>query len=87
MMQSAWATLINPVINNPANNSLILRDVTLISGTTQVNHKLGRKLIGWKIIRQRAAADIFDTQDTNQMPDLTLSLVSSALVSVDLEVF
>lgn len=87
MMQSAWATLIDPILANPANNTVLLPNIVLGIGSTVVNHKLGRKLIGWQIVRQRAAASIYDTQDANQMSNLTLNLVSDAAVVVDLLVF
>lgn len=87
MMQTNWAQQLNPVLNNPMQNGQLLRNVSLINGTTKVNHKLGRKLQGWIITRQRASANVYDTQDTNSMPQLTLSLVSSADVIVDLYVF
>ncbi len=87
LLQTKWSSQINPVINNPPNKSIILENVILISGTTVVNHKLGRKLQGWTIIRQRSGASIYDDQDHNQMPDLTLVLVSDASVVVNIEVF
>ncbi len=86
-MQNKWATMIEPVINNPANNSLLLKNVALTTGTNVVNHLLGRKLIGWNPVRVRALASIYDMQDTNQTPQLTLVLVSSANVTIDLQVF
>lgn len=86
-MQNKWAAIIDPVTTNPANNSLILHNISLVTGTNVVNHKLGRKLQGWKVVRQKAAASLYDTQDSNQMPELTLQLVSSANVTVSLEVF
>lgn len=87
LMQNAWAARINPLLKNPANNSLILKEVILTTGSNIVNHLLGRKLQGWAIIRKRAAAEIYDTQDANSMPELTLTLTSSANVTVDLMVF
>jgi hypothetical protein len=87
LMQTAWAQQLNPLIGNPLNNGVLLKSVSLINGTTQVNHKLGRKLVGYIVTRQRAAASIHDSQDTNSMPALTLSLVSNADVTVDLWVF
>jgi len=44
-------------------------------------------LTGWNPTRIRASATIFDTQDSNQTPQLTLNLVASANVVVDLLVF
>ncbi len=87
MLQTKWSSQINPVINSPTNNGSILQNVTLSTGANIINHLLGRKLQGWQIIRQRASASIYDTQDTNQMPTLTLLLTSSATVVVDLYVF
>lgn len=87
MMQTRWSALLNPLLSNPSLQSITLPNIALINGTTQVNHMLGRKLQGWKIVRQRAAASIYDAQDGNIMPALTLTLISSAAVVVDIEVF
>jgi len=87
-MQTTWATQLNPLIKNPANNSSILQSVSLSAGSNTINHKLGRKLQGWALVRQRGvAASVYDNQDSNQYPDLTLILVSSAPVVVDILVF
>lgn len=87
MMQNSWASDLNPLLANPALQSIILKNVSLVTGSNVINHLLQRNLQGWKIVRQRAAASIYDNQDTNQASQLTLVLVSSANVSVDLEVF
>lgn len=87
MLQNNWTRTLNPLIANPLNQGSILKNVALTTGTNVVNHLLGQKLQGWQIVRQRAAAAIYDNQDTNQSPQLTLVLVSSANVSVDLMVF
>ncbi len=86
-MQTAWATQLDPLLSNPCLQSIILKNVALINGTTVINHKLSRKLQGWKLVRIRAAATIYDSQDTNPSPDLTLRLVSNAAVICDIEVF
>lgn len=87
MMQNTWATQLNPLLANPSLQTLILENISLVTGSNVINHKLGRKLQGWRIVRQRSAASVYDNQDTNQSPQLTLVLVSSANVSVNLEVF
>jgi hypothetical protein len=87
-LQPKWASILNPIVANPANNSLILKNIVLTTGSNAVNHKLGRPLQGWKPVRwQGAWAQVYDTQNTNQTPQLTLELVSSAPVTIDLEVF
>lgn len=87
LLQNAWSSTLDPVINRVTNQANILKNISLVSGTNTINHLLGRKLQGWSIVRQRSAASIYDNQDANQMPALTLVLVSSANVVVDLEVF
>lgn len=87
LLQTTWAALIDPIIGRKQNQSNILDGEILINGTTVVNHKLGKKLSGYKIILQNAKASIYDTQSTNQSPELTLVLVSDAAVTVSIEVF
>ncbi len=87
MMQTTWASSLDPVIENPVVNGLILKNVVLVTGANVVPHLLGRNLQGWYPVRIRASATFYDTQDANQMPQLTLNLVSSANVTIDLAVF
>lgn len=86
LLQSKWKSILDPLLSNPSNQASILPSVSLINGTTVINHLLGRKLIGWKVIGITAAATIYDKQATNQTPDKTLVLVSNAACVVNLEV-
>ncbi len=85
-MQSRWSSIIQPVLDLPQNNSVLLQNVVL-STSSVINHTLGRPLIGWNIVRQRGSAVVYDRQDINQVPDRTLLLSASSGVSVDLIVF
>lgn len=87
MLQTTWSQQLNPVVNLPTNRGNILKSVPLAAGINSISHKLGRKLQGWFLVRQRGAAQIYDNQDSETMPDLMLQLVSSANVSVDIFVF
>ena len=65
-----------------------IKQIKLTAGQDNiVNHKLGRQLIGWLTTRKRGEADIWDLQDTNTMPHLTLILRTSQDVVVDLRVY
>lgn len=87
LMQNKWAAIINPVLGNPLNSSVILKNVRLASGLNTIDHLLQRPLQGWFVVRQTAAASIYDLQDNNQSPQLTLKLNSSAACTVSLVVF
>lgn len=87
LLQTAWAKMINPVLSQPINSGVILKEVSLTTGDNVINHRLGRKLQGWFIVRQRGPAVIYDNQDSNNQPNLTLLLNASTNVTVDLLVF
>lgn len=87
MLQTNWAKQLNPVLDLPLNSGQVLQNISLLAGNNVINHLLGRKLQGWFFVRQRAAATVYDTQDNNQTPALTLTLNASAPVSVDIFVF
>lgn len=86
-LQEQWAQAIDPMLTNPALQVSVVHDVKLAAGSNAINHRLGRKLQGWKIVRQNGPATIYDQQDANQMPELTLVLVSDAAVTVSVEVY
>lgn len=88
LMQTNWASLINPVLSQPINQGLLLQNVVLVNGNNSISHKLGRKLIGWFPVRfQGSFAQLFDNQNTNSQQDKILILNSNAGVTVDLFVF
>ena len=87
LMQTSWASQLNPLLNMPLNNGIVLQNIQLSSGSNTINHLLGRNLNGWFITRQRSSATIYDTQDSNPNPSQTLVLHSSGSVSVNIFVF
>lgn len=88
MLQTQWASQLDPLLAKPLSSGLLLKDVELQSGNNTINHRLGRKLQGWIITRmQDAFAQVYDKQSTNQMTDKTLILNSNGAVTVDLMVF
>lgn len=87
LANTKWAAEINPIIDNPVNSMSIIENVPLVIGANVINHLLGHTLTGWTILRKRAACNVYDTQDSNASPDLTLQLVSDAIASVDIGVF
>lgn len=86
-MQHNWAQDLNPIISNPLNSQLILKNVSLVAGLNTINHLLQKNLQGWNPTRVRSAVTIYDQQDTNPTPQLTLILFASAPAIIDLAVF
>lgn len=87
IMQNRWASIINPFLKRPQNQSIILKNISLVTGSNTIRHGLNSVLQGWKLTRQKSAASIYDNQDSNPTPEATLILVSSADVVCDIEVF
>lgn len=88
LLQSGWASLLNPILNSVLATPVLIQNVALSStATTVVNHGLQKNLTGWLVVRNRSGATIWDTQDANSKPNLTLWLNASSAVKVDLLVF
>lgn len=79
-----WAAELNPLIKNPFNNVLILKNVVLASGDNVINHSLGTTPQGWVITDIQGAATIYRNAPFN---NTTLTLNSSAGVTVSIGVF
>ena len=89
MMQTRWSQILSPLLNLPLVKGSVLQSVALSSSASPnvINHKLGRNLQGWFLVRNRANAVVWDSQDSNSTPNLTLNLLCSADVTVDIYVF
>lgn len=83
-MQTKWKSEIDPILANPLNNCSILKDISLNSGITVINHKLGQLMQGWFIVDIQGAAQIYRSAPFS---DLTLTLTSNAQVTCSLGVF
>ena len=95
-VQANIAKTLNPIVALPMIQSDLLPKVKLylndpVTGATgyinAIQHKLGRALQGWAIVRLRANSQVWDVQDTNKTPGATLLLRVSADAVVDLIVF
>lgn len=84
LIQTKWASELNPLLAKPLSKSLTLKDVKLINGVNTINHLLGRTQQGWIIADVDAIASIFRSQPYN---DLTLTLTTNADCIVTLMVY
>ncbi len=87
-LQSNISASLDSIVKSPIIDGVLIKNVLLDS--TQVNeisHKLDRIPQGYVITRQRAQADIWDSQDTNTNASKTFLLECSANVYVDIWFF
>jgi hypothetical protein len=87
LMQTKWASVLEPILQNPLTQGQLLTGIKLINGSNVINHGLGRELTGWIICGITAAAAVYDTQASNPRPNLTLQLTSNAAATASLYVF
>lgn len=84
LLQTKWASELNPLLAKPLSNNSLLLGVKLINGVTVVDHLLGRQMQGWIISDIDSAATIFRSQPFNSK---TLTLTSNAACTINLVVF
>lgn len=84
LMQSAWASAIDPMLQNPSLQTQLLKNISLSVGTNVINHKLSRVQQGWRIVDVTSAAHIYRSAPLNAT---TLTLTSDAATTIALEVF
>ena len=85
-MQSKWKSQLDPILANLLIQGQLLSNISLINGTTPVNHKLQRIPNGWFLIAPKGNAIVYQAA-SQPNPTLTLSLVSNAAITTDLWVF
>lgn len=84
MMQTRWASELNPLLALPTSSPSILKNVSIQPGDNIINHLLGRSPIGWLIIDKTANINMYRSQPFN---DLTLTLNSTGAATVNLLIF
>jgi hypothetical protein len=89
LLQQNCYLVFNEINHKEIIDGIVVRNVSIPTGSVvKVDHKLGRAPEGWIVIRKRANADVWDTQDANlSNKSIHLYLNSSADVVVDLWIF
>lgn len=87
LASSKWSASINPMLANPLMSGQLIKDQVLVTGVNSINHGLQRKLRGYYVVLNSAAVTFYDSQASNQTPDLTLKLNASGPTTVSLYVF
>jgi hypothetical protein len=74
-LQDATDVVLSAVTSKALLDGNFLQDVVITGGTVlTINHRLGRKLLGWIICRKNLEVDVWDSQASNPTPNATLIL-------------
>jgi hypothetical protein len=87
-VQDRIADAFSAISSSDVINGVLLKSLSLSTGVENlIAHKLGRKPKGYIVIRKRSQSDIWDEQDSVEMPNKYLDLRCSANVLIDLWIF
>lgn len=86
LLQTKWASQLNPLLSSPLSNGRIINSIALQSGANTINHGLGRPLQGWIVTRLNANESIWEASLSDN-PSLTLLLNTSGACTASLYVF
>ena|ERR1043165_2183268 len=75
------------VIRSPILNGRLIDSVALSTTVTKVEHKLGRPIRGYWVVRNNAGAVLQDNLDSESQPELYLPLIADLSCTVYLWVF
>lgn len=84
LWQTQWKSILDIVLGKQIVDGVLLTNQVLKNGVNTINHKLGRKPVGWIIIDADAAVTPFRSQPWNEK---TLTLTVGADVNICLWVF
>lgn len=87
-VQSNIEIVLQPLLNCPIIDGVLLENVKLIATKrNEVVHKLGRKPLGFIIVRKSKDSRIWDLQDTNPGPENTFTIACSHDTTVSVWIF
>jgi hypothetical protein len=73
---------LNPIVASEIIDGVLVKEVSLNTGTNSVAHQLGRKPNGWIIVRKNNFGDVYENS-VNNTPNQNIILVSSANLKCD----
>ena len=86
-LQSHIKTTLNPLLELPISDGVLLTDLSIATSDTVIDHKLGRQYEGFIITRLKSNSVIFESSSTNDTPDRTIILEASATATADIYFF
>ena len=84
-LQNNVAEFLNQVTSKSILDGRILENVAVSTTATEIAHGLGRKPLGYIIVKSNAHVTIYDTTSTT--PTVTIKLTASATATINLWIF
>lgn len=81
MMQTRWKSIIDPLLANLLNNSILLEDITVVTGDNLINHKLGRVPVGFITVNSNTLVSFYRSAPFNSV-NMVLNASSGGIVSL-----
>lgn len=82
-LQANVGEALTPLQNKPILDGIFLRGIVLISGDNLIQHKLGRKVVGYWPTSQTAASQFYDNIQTNtSLTNFILTATSPCTVNL-----
>ena len=80
-------TVLNPLLELPISDGVLIMDLTVNTTDTLIEHKLGRKPEGFLITRLRSNSVIYESATANDEAARLIILIASAAATADIYFF
>ena len=86
-LQSHIKTTLNPLLELPIQDGILIKGLSIETTDTRVNHGLGREYEGFIITRLQSNAVIYESSTTNDDKNLFILLKGSGAATADIYFF
>ena len=86
-LQSHIKTTLNPLLELPISDGVMLKNQTIETTDTEINHGLGREYEGFIITRLKTNATIYESATDNPSKSLYILLKASGAATADIYIF
>ena len=86
-LQTHIKTVLNPLLELPISDGVMIENLDIGTGDTVVNHKLGRNCEGFLVVRLKSNATIYESSTVNATPENTIILKASGAATANIYFF
>jgi len=86
-LQSHIKTTLSPLLELPISDGILIKDLSIETSDTRVNHGLGREYEGFIVTKLQSNAVIYESSTSNGNKDLYIFLKGSGAATADIYFF